>query len=57
MEKLDDKTKKLMIEFARHCMLKLVTEYPPNTDSSYPEVSAQNMSKISKILNEYITHD
>lgn len=44
-------TKKLMIEFARQCMLKLVTEYPPN---SYPEVSAQNMSKISKILNEYI---
>ena len=54
MEKIDDKTKKLMIEFARHCMLKLVTKYPPNTDSSYPEVSAQNMSKISKILNEYI---
>ena len=54
MEKIDDKIKKIMIEFARHCMLELVTEYPPNTDSSYPEVSAQNMSKISKILNEYI---
>lgn len=54
MEKIDNKIKKIMIEFARHCMLELVTEYPPNTDSSYPEVSAQNMSKISKILNEYI---
>lgn len=53
MEKLDGETKKLMVEFARHCMLKLLTEYPPSTNSIYPEVSAQNISKISKILNEY----
>jgi hypothetical protein len=50
MNKLDDKTKKLMIEFARHCMIELVSQTPPG--GTFSEISSQNLSKITKILNE-----
>lgn len=48
-ESTDDKkfTKNDMLNFAEHCMLKLVS----TQEGQYPEVSAEDLTKIKSILN------
>lgn len=46
-------TKKTMIEFARYCMMKLVQKSAEKTISGINEISSYDLTRISKILNEY----
>jgi hypothetical protein len=46
---LVDKNK--MIEFARHCMLQLVSTKSINSDMS--EISSYDLYRISEVLNKY----
>lgn len=42
---------KKCIEFARHCMIKLVSVTTKGSD--IPEISSENLNKINKILREF----
>lgn len=43
--------KKDLLNFAEHCMLKLVSKKP--NENSYPEVSSYNLYRIKQILKEF----
>jgi hypothetical protein len=45
--------KKLMFEFAKHCMMQLVKTPPEKTTSGMSEISSYNLYRIHKILGEY----
>ena len=45
-------SRKNMIEFARHCMIKLLQK-PPINEGSFPTTTSEDLVRINKILKEY----
>jgi len=44
--------KKFLFNFAKHCMMQLVTK-PPHNEGGYPEISSYDLYRIDKIINKY----
>lgn len=44
--------KKFVLNFARHCMMKLVTK-PSRNEGGYSEIDGYDLSRIDKIIREF----
>lgn len=41
------------VNFARHCMMQLLTN-PPVNPTGYPEISSYDLYRIEKIISKYV---
>jgi len=44
--------KKFVLNFAKHCMIKLVTK-PAHNEWGYPEIDGYDLTRINKIIREF----